>query len=69
MIFQYIIGLQSQIIEFTNAFSQADITLREPFLIEIPKYFKSIEDNIIFLSYRRKAYMVKPKLHAYGTKS
>ena len=41
LIFQCILGLQSQSIDFTNAFSQADIPSGEPFFIEIPRYFKS----------------------------
>ena len=40
-IFQFIIGLQSQIFDFTNAFSQADIPGGELVFIELPKYFKS----------------------------
>ena len=41
LIFQCIIGLQSQIIEFTNDFSQADITSGEPVSIELPRGSKS----------------------------
>ena len=41
LIFQFIIGLQSQIIDFTNAFAQVDIQSGELVFIEITKYFKS----------------------------
>ena len=41
MIFQCILGLQSQSIEFTNDFSQADIPSGEPVFIEPPRDFKS----------------------------
>ena len=41
LIFQCIIGLQSQSIEFKNAFIQAYITSGEPLFIELPMYFKS----------------------------
>ena len=40
-IFQCILGLQSQSIDFKNSFAQADIPSGEPFFIEILKYFKS----------------------------
>ena len=41
LILQCILGLQSQIIDFTNAFAQADIPIGEPVSIELPRYFKS----------------------------
>ena len=41
LILQCIIGLQSQSIEFTNAFAQADIPSGEPVFIELPRDFKS----------------------------
>ena len=41
LILQFIIGLQSQSIDFTNAFSQADIPSGEPVLIELPRDFNS----------------------------
>ena len=49
LIFQCIIGLQSQIIDFTNAFAQADIPSGEPVLIELTRDFKSDggQDDII----------------------
>ena len=40
-ILQCIIGLQSQIIDFTNAFAQADIPSGEPVFIGIPRDSKS----------------------------
>ena len=36
LILQYILGLQSQIIDFTDAFAQADIPSGETILIELP---------------------------------
>ena len=41
LILQCILGLQSQSIDFTNSFAQADIPSGEPFFIELPRYFKS----------------------------
>ena len=41
LILQCIIGLKSQSIDFTNAFSQADIPSGDPVFIELPRYFKS----------------------------
>ena len=41
LILQCIIGFQSQSIDFTNAFAQADIPSGEPVSIELPRYFKS----------------------------
>ena len=38
---QCILGLQSQIIDFTNAFAQAYIPSGEPVFIELPRDFKS----------------------------
>ena len=40
-IFQCILGLQSQIIDLTNAFAQAYIPSGEPVFIELPRDFKS----------------------------
>ena len=41
LILQCILCLQSQSIDFTNAFAQADIPSGEPIFIELPRYFKS----------------------------
>ena len=41
LIFQCILGLQSQIIDFTDSFSQAYIPSGEPFFIELTRDFKS----------------------------
>ena len=41
LILQCNLGLQSQIIDFTNDFDQADIPSGEPLFIELPSYFKS----------------------------
>ena len=38
---QCILGLQSQSIDFKNAFAQADIPSGKPVFIELPRYFKS----------------------------
>ena len=41
LIFQCILGFQSQSIDFTNAFSQVDIPSGDPVFIELPMDFKS----------------------------
>ena len=41
LILQCVIGLQSQSIDFTNSFSQADIPIGEPVFIELTRYFNS----------------------------
>ena len=41
LILQFILGLQSQIIYFKNAFAQADIPGGESVFIELSRYFKS----------------------------
>ena len=40
LILQFILGLQSQIIDFTDAFAQADIPSGETILIELPREFQ-----------------------------
>ena len=40
LIFQCIIGLQSQSIDFTNAFARAYIPSGEPVLVQLTRYFK-----------------------------
>ena len=40
LIIQWVIGLNSHIIYFTNAFSQADIPSGGPVCIELHRYFK-----------------------------
>ena len=40
LIFQCILGLQSQSIDFIDAFAQADITSGETILIELPREFQ-----------------------------
>ena len=40
LILQFILGLQSESIDFTNAFAQADIPSKEPVFIELSRYFK-----------------------------
>ena len=41
LIFQYILGLQSQSINFTNAFAQADIPSGGPVFSELSRYYNS----------------------------
>ena len=41
LIFQCIIVLHSQIVDFANDFTQADISYGEPVLIRFPRYFNS----------------------------
>ena len=41
LILHYTIGLQSQSIDFTNAFAQAYIPSGEPVFVELPSDFKS----------------------------
>ena len=41
LILQCILGFQSQSINFTNTFSQADIPSGDPVFIELPRDFKS----------------------------
>ena len=41
LILQCILGLQSQSIDFTNAFAQADIPSGDPVFIKLPRDFKS----------------------------
>ena len=41
LIFQCILGLQSQSIDLTNSFSQADIPSGGPVFIELPRYLNS----------------------------
>ena len=40
LILQCILGLQSQNIDFTDAFAQADIPIGETILIELPREFQ-----------------------------
>ena len=40
LIFQCILGLQSQSIDFKNAFAEADIPSGEPVFVELPRYLK-----------------------------
>ena len=41
LIFQCILGLQSQSIEFSNSFDQEDIPSWEPVFVELTRYFNS----------------------------
>ena len=40
LIFKFILGLQSQSIDFTDAFDKADIPSGETILIELPREFQ-----------------------------
>ena len=52
LILQCILGLQSQIVDFTNAFAQADIPSGEPVFIELPRDFKSdgVQHDVVLKS-------------------
>ena len=41
LILQFILGFQSQSIDFTNDFDQENIPSGEPVFIELPRYLKS----------------------------
>ena len=41
-ILQFILGLQSQSIDFTDAFAQVDIPSGETILIELPREFQDL---------------------------
>ena len=47
LILRCILGLQSRIVDFTNAFAQADIPSGEPVFIELSRYFNSDGGYII----------------------
>ena len=51
LIFQCILGLQSQNIYFTNAFAQAEIPSGEPVFIELPRDFIIDGEQHDFFSY------------------
>ena len=57
LILKCILGLQSQSIDFANAFDQADIPSRDPVFIELPRYFKSDggQDDV-FLRLKKSLY-------------
>ena len=63
MIFQCILRLQIQSIDFTNAFSQTGITSGEPTSIEFTRDFESdgVQCDVVI---RLKAYLVKTNHHA-----
>ena len=57
LILKCILGLQSQIIDFANAFSQADIPSVEPVFVELPRDFKSDgNQGDVFLILRKSLY-------------
>ena len=57
LILQFILGLKSQSIDFTNAFAQADIPSGKTFLIELPWDFKSEGgQHDVFLKLKKSLY-------------
>ena len=57
LILQCILGLQSQSIDFTNAFAQADIPSGEPVFIELTRDFKSDEgQNDVVIKLKKSIY-------------
>ena len=57
LILQYILGLQSQNIDFTNAFAQADIPSGDPVFIELPRDFMSdVGKHDVFLKLKKSLY-------------
>ena len=69
LIFQCILGLQSQSIDSTNAFAQADITSEGTVFIEFPRDFMSDGRKHDAIIRENKSYVVQPKPHAYDMKS
>ena len=54
---QWIIGLQSQSINFKNEFDQVDITIGEPVLIELTRYLKSDKEQCdVFIRLNKSLY-------------
>ena len=47
LILQFIIGLQSQSIDFKNTFSQVDVTSGYPLFIEFPGFSKLMEEKVM----------------------
>ena len=67
-ILQCILGLQSQSIDFTNSFAQADIPSGDPVFIELTRDLKSDGGQHDVVLKLKNSYMVKTKPHAYGMK-
>ena len=68
LIFRCIICLKSQIIDFTNAFAQADIPSGETVFIELNRILKSDRGQCVVVIRLKKSYMVHPKPHASSMK-
>ena len=68
-IFQSILGLQSQSIDFTNSFAQADIPSGEPVFIELPRDFKSDggQDDVV-LKLKKSIYGQSEAAHLWYEK-
>ena len=64
-----ILGLQSQIIDSTNDFYQADIPVGGKSSLNFPGISIVMEGNVMLFSYSRKSYMVNLKPHASGIES
>ena len=57
LILQCILGLQSQSIDFTNAFAQADIPSGEPVFIELPRGLNSdVGQHDVVLKLKKSLY-------------
>ena len=69
LIFQFILGLQSQSIDFTSSFSQADIPNGDPVFIELTRYFNSDGGQCGVALGLNKYYMFNLKPHIFGMKS
>ena len=68
-ILQYILGLQSQSIDFKNAFSQADIPSGEPVFIGLPMHFKSDGgQHDVFLKLKKSLYGQAEAAHLWYEK-
>ena len=66
---QCILGLQSQSIDFTNAFAQADIPSGEPVFIELPRYFNSDGgQHDVVLKLKKSPYGQAKDAHLYYEK-
>ena len=69
LIFQCILGLQSQSIDFTNAFAQEDIPNGEPVFIGIPMDFKidGGQDDVV-LKWKESLYVQSKAAHIWHEK-
>ena len=68
-ILHWIIGLQSQIIDFTNVLAQAYIPSGNPVFIELTRYFKSKGKQCDVVLMLNKSLYVQSKAYVSGMKS